>query len=541
LAPTTPDWDSIEDPARGSRLDCWKEIAAYLGKSEKTVRRWEMERGLPAHRAPGAGRTAVYAYAAELDEWLKSRRAQGLDASEAGEDTAKPAAGNEIPSNGRPNSAIAGAISGFEDAQPIATAGNLQIDQYGLRRGWKPVFAGILAAAAVGAAAYVVVPRSALSGIQHRISSMFGAKEAASVHPGSAAVSDAEKARAHELYLKGRYEWNQRTPDSLNRALDDFTQAIVHDPNSAEAYAGLADTYDMLRIYSTMSQADFYSRAIGAARRAVQLDDSLPEAHRALAFAEYFGTWNFADAEKEFRRAIELNPTDPLAHKWFANVLSTEGRMTESLGEISKAQELDPGSHSILADKGMILSRAGKTEEGLALLKEVERSHPELSTPHNYQMNLDFELGDYPAYLAEGEKTAETQSDPVLKEIIASARAGYARGGERGLLQSLYTEEEKYHAEGRFPVWRLVVTCVRLGKKQEALDLLEEAYAHHDSGVSAGILILRSRGVWAPLKDEPRFQALLKSNNFPTTFQNASADPGPASAMEKLHADTDKQ
>jgi Tfp pilus assembly protein PilF len=355
-----------------------------------------------------------------------------------------------------------------------------------------------------------------------------------------AVVSDAEEARAHELYLKGRYEWNQRTPDSLNRALDDFTQAVVHDPNSAEAYAGMADTYEMLRIYSTMPEAVFYPRAMAAASRAVELDDSLPEAHRALGFAKYFGTWNFAEGEKEFRRAIELNPRDPLAHKWFANELSAEGRMAESLGEIDKAQELDPASHSILADKGMILFRSGKMEEGSALLKEVERSDPELSSPHGYQMDFDFDLRDYTAYLSEGEKTAETRNDPVLKEIITSARAGYALGGERGLLNSLYTEEEKYYAEGRFSGVRLAITCVRLGKKQEALHLLEEANAHHYPDVLPGNLILRSRGVWAPLMNEPRFQALLKKDDGQAAPSRALASSAAPSNRAHLDATSEQ-
>jgi tetratricopeptide (TPR) repeat protein len=536
MALTTPEWGSIGDSARGNRLDCWKEIAAYLGRSEKTVRRWETERGLPTHRAPGGGRTSVYAYTAELNEWLKLRRAQVLDAAEAGEETAEPPAEQETPGTAIPETVIAGRISGPAEAQPAATAGNSRIDRHGFSLGWKPVFAGILVAGAVGVAAYAVAFRSASGRIPQRISSMFGVTDPVSVHPGSSAVSDAEKRLARDFYLKGRYEWNQRNPESLNRALDDFTQSIIHDPNSAPAYAGMADTYDMLRIYSTMPQADAYSRAIGAARRAVELDDSLPEAHRALAFAEYWGTWNFADAEKEFRRAIELNPRDPLAHKWFADGLSTQGRCAESLEEVSKAQELDPGSHSTLADKGTILFEAGKRKEGIALLKDVERAAPELSSPHQYLMIAGFELRDYPAYLAEGEKTAETMNDPALKEIIASARAGYAREGERGLLKNLYTIEEKYYAEGKTSRIGLALACVRLGKKQEALHLLEEAYEHHDPATSLASLISGSGGEWTPLKDEPRFQALLKKANPSMVPGQPSPSEPPALANAQFRA-----
>jgi tetratricopeptide (TPR) repeat protein len=113
-----------------------------------------------------------------------------------------------------------------------------------------------------------------------------------------------EKQLAHDLYLRGRFEWNKRTPDSLNRALDYFTQSIVHDPANAQAYVGLADTYNLLREYTLMLEDQAYKRAIAAARKAIQLDDSLAEAHRSLAFDEVWGNWDFQTGEREFQRAI---------------------------------------------------------------------------------------------------------------------------------------------------------------------------------------------------------------------------------------------
>jgi serine/threonine-protein kinase len=385
---------------------------------------------------------------------------------------------------------------------------------------------------------------------------MFGAAQAASVHPGSvypgsAAVSDAEKVRAHELYLKGRYEWSQRTPDSLNRALDGFTQAVVHDPNSAEAYAGLADTYNLQRIFSTLPPGDMYPRAIAAARRAVELDDSLAEGHRALALADVWGAWNYQDGYREFRRAIELNPNDPLAHLWFASALSMgsplapweashEKGYQESLKEISKAQELDPASHSILANKGSILYRAGRKDEGEALLKQVERADPGLATVHTYLAFVEFDRGNYPAYLAESEKSSELHNDPALRELTEAATVGYAQGGERGLSKALFAKAESCDPNTDLArVWRAYF-CVGLGKNQEALQLLEEASANHDPNLdywfSTGVL-----PEWKPIKDEPRFQALMKRNNFPTTLQIAPADSAAASAVARLQASADKR
>jgi tetratricopeptide (TPR) repeat protein len=258
--------------------------------------------------------------------------------------------------------------------------------------------------------------------------------------PAKPALSDAEKQLAHRLYLSGRYEWNKRTPDSLNRALDDFTQAIVHDPASAEAYVGLADTYDLLREYSLMPQNEAYSRAIAASRRAVELDDSLAEAHRSLAFALVWSNWDYQAGEKEFRRAMELNPRDPLAHLWFANAFAGPGWYPVCLREIDRAQELDPASPVILAGKGKMLFDAGQTEQGLDLLRQVERTDPDFLAPHRYLANIYFARREYANFLVESAKVVELARDPVLKATNAAAQAGLRRDGERG---SIYTLPRK--------------------------------------------------------------------------------------------------
>jgi Tfp pilus assembly protein PilF len=366
-------------------------------------------------------------------------------------------------------------------------------------------FSGLLLAGAAGTAVFSVVVRTASQNVQ------------AKSEPAASIASGAEKSQAHDLYMKGRYEWNQRTPDSLNRALDDFTQAIVHNPGYAQAYVGLADTYDLLREYSTMPDSEAYARAIAAAKKAVELDDSLAEAHRALAFSEWWGNWDFRDGEREFRRTIALNPRDPVARKWYANVLAVQGQFSDGLEENERAQELDPTSNSILADRGLMLFNSGKRDEGIALLKEVERSAPEFLSPHNYLMILSLELKDYPSYLEEGKKTAEIENDAALKDVIASARAGYERDGERGLLNSLYAKQKEYYQAGKLWGTDLAETCILMGKKQEALQLLEEAYNRHESDVISCL----SQPDLLTLRDEPRYQALVKKMNFPKEQQLA--------------------
>jgi tetratricopeptide (TPR) repeat protein len=523
----------LKDPANsevhnlGARLDGWKDIATYLGKAERTVKRWEMDRRLPIHRLPGGGRASVYAFRAELDEWLKSSSAAEAEILEAPED-GKPRHSpgmSDSPGTFDSSTTFDPGPAGSTVEAPLAGAPDSRLRILFKGRTWALAAAGLLVAIlAIAAIRTAGVP------VFGRVRTLFGRSGSESAS-GATGVSDAEKKLARDFYLKGRYEWNQRTPDSLNRALDSFTQAVVHDPGYAQAYAGLADTYDLKRQYTTMPDNEAYSRAVVAAKRAVELDDSLAEAHRALAYSEMYGSWDFVDAEKEFRRAIELDPKNPEARRWYANAFAVQGRFPESLAQIDKAQELDPGSHATMADKGWMLYNAGRTDEAIATLKEVERSVPEFRSPHVYLMMIDLDLGDYPAYLAEGRKTADSMNDPVLKDIIASAQKGYARDGGRGLLHDLYAKQKEYYATGKVPGTTLAKTCVLMGRKQEALGLLEEAYRRHESEVFACL----AHPDLLALKDEPRYKALVKKMNFPTaaaadsTANSAAGSAAPAS------------
>ncbi len=472
-----------DGPSR--RLDGWKDIAAYLGKAERTVKRWEGDRGLPVHRLPGGARASVYAYKTELDAWLLSANLPASDDSPSLVPAAT-AAGLPIAPPGQPQSATANLNRG----------GRLPF--------WLPVAGGVAVIAFLALLALGGPLKLRLFSNYAKVNPRPGA---ASIH----AVSASESSLARDFYLKGRYEWNQRSPDSLNRALDFFNQAIAHDPSYANAYAGLADTYDLLREYSPASDSDVFPRALAAARKAVELDDSLAEAHRALAFAEMYGTWDFTDAEKEFRRAIELNPADPQARRWFANAFGVKGRYAEALEQMNKAQELDPTSHATLADKGFLLYNSGKAQEGIEALREVERSAPDFRSPHFYMMTISLDARNYREYLEEIEKTAQVSHDTVLQEIAASARAGYAREGGSGLLKSLYARQREYFQQGKLSATPLAKTCVVMGKKQEALNLLEEAFARHDAEILAAL----SQPSLLTLENEPRYHALVKKLNFP--------------------------
>ncbi|MGA2907906.1 MAG: tetratricopeptide repeat protein [Terracidiphilus sp.] len=502
--PNFPDSNAKEDAA--PRLVGWKDIASYLGKADRTVKRWGSERGLPVHRVPGAAKTSVYAYPAELDQWLESTSAFQAD--------------SEPDIEEQPQIAAAPAASVEAALAPANSATEAYHGSWSAKRKWATALAAVLVfAVALDATARLTVGTSAAS-----VARRFWVRRSQSVQRSTLPVSDLDKSQANDFYLRGRYEWNQRTPESLNRALDLFTQAIVHDPSDARAYAGLADTYDLLREYTTARDDATFSRAIAAARKAVALDDSLPEAHRALAYAEMYGTWDFGDADKEFRRAIALNPKDSQARLWYANALSELGRFPEALDQMDKAQELDPSSRSILADKGLMLYNAGRMQEGLGLLKEVEQSAPDFRSPHFYLMRIDLSLRDYPGFLAEGERTAQAANDPAMEDVIASARAGYAHGRDRGLLNALYAKQGEYFREGKVHAAMFAATCVLMGKKQEAVTILEDAYNQHD----IEFLAMLSHPDLRTLKDEPRYQALARKiddleRSSPSPAQNLAA------------------
>ena len=491
---------------RGTRLVGWKEIAAYLGKTDRTVKRWGRDRGLPVHRVPGIAKTSVYAYSSELDRWLQNADAE---AANQPEEVAQPAsAAHTIPDpiptpilDPTPNPTPDPIPNPWES--PVSVPPSTRPRPF-LRRKW------LLAAVALLLAAVsldVAIRMRAVPLVRTLRTLLAGhAKPDAPL-----AVSEAERRVADDFYLRGRYEWNQRTPASLHRALDLFTQAIVHNPGDAHAYAGLADTYDLLREYSTDADSDAFPRAIAAAKKAVALDDSLAEAHRALAFAEMYGAWDFTGAETEFRRAIALDPNDPQARRWFANALCVGGRFPEALVQMNKAQQLDPTSDATLADKGWMLYNANHTREGIELLKEVELSAPEFYSPHSYRMQIALSLRDYPSFLTEGQLAAESSGDAALLDMIAAARAGYQRGGERGLLQALYTKEKHYYAAGKSHAPLLARICLLMGRKREALDVMEDAYIRKDIDV----LALLSQPDLLSLKDDPRYQVLAQKINFP--------------------------
>jgi DNA-binding winged helix-turn-helix (wHTH) protein/tetratricopeptide (TPR) repeat protein len=310
---------------------------------------------------------------------------------------------------------------------------------------------------------------------------------------------------AKDLYLQGRYYWNKRTPDDLQKAVDYFTQAIVHDPGYSDAYVGLADCYNLLREFSAMKSSEAYPRALAAARKAVELDDKSSQAHASLAFVLFWGMWDAATADREFRRAIELDPNNANAHHWYSPVLETMGRNTEALTEIDRAQALDPTSKSVLADKGIILYGIGRRQEALDLLRQMEKAEPEFISPPRYLERIYLDMGDYQNYLVELRKSAVLSHDSAGLVVASAAEKGYAAGGAHAMFENIRNEQQKLYDQGKFSSLALAGTYALEGNKRDALKYLKIAYDQHEDDVVG----VAGNRLFDNLRDDPEMQRIL--------------------------------
>lgn len=486
------------------RLDTWKEIGVFFGRDERTVKRWEITRGLPVHRVPGGGRANVYAITDELVEWLKGKNVTVEGDAIPNRLASSLAKGRTEASAAATDLGAAGSVppAGIEHQTEVGEVER----RVGQRRNAERNGGTLLAwrEARYIAIAIVILATLAIVGVARRVSSArVGTKRAA-----AARVVDPE---AQQFYLKGMYYFNKRTPETLNQAVDYFTQAVVRDPQYAEAYVGLADCYNLLREYTVMPPSEAYPRAMAAAKRAIALDDSVSGAHSSLAFVDFYWSWDVAGAQREFQRAIELDPKCVLAHHWYATFLLALGRLPESLQEIEKAQQLDPESNAILADKGLILFHNGQKEQAVTLLKQIESTEPDFLSPHNYLALIYFLQGDYRQYLAESKIAATLLHDERRLAIVRASEKGFASGGSRGMLNEMLKQQQILHDNGREAAYDLAATHAALGEKKEALDNLQSSYEKREPEM----LSIRIDPWLDNLHDEGQYREILAKIGLP--------------------------
>ncbi len=308
---------------------------------------------------------------------------------------------------------------------------------------------------------------------------------------------------AMALYLRGEFYWEHRTDGSLHQAIDAYTQAVVADSDYAEAYAGMAESYDLMPEYSSMPQGEAFTRAMAAANKAISLDPTISIAHRALAFALFWSQTDIPRAISEFHEAIRLAPDDAETHHWYATALNSLLREAEARREIDIAQQLAPASRSILADRALIRYSAGDTE-AVAQLLELEAAEPDFRSPPEYLARIELEQGNYAGYLNQLHRLAAISKGPDDLRLSEAAQNGWHHGGNTGMLQAMRAIQESDFAANKSDGYDLARTCALLGEKQRTVQYLQAAIAAKDLYVLDTL-----RGDWAPLLNGyPPFESL---------------------------------
>ena len=329
---------------------------------------------------------------------------------------------------------------------------------------------------------------------------------------------------AQDAYLRGRYFWNQRTREGFAKARESFESAIAVDPNYALAHAGLADTYGLMSIqgYDLVPPQEAMSRARQEAERALELDDSLAEPHASLAWVYFNYDWDFAAAEREFKRAIALNPGYATAHQWYANLLCILGRFDEASVEIGRALELDPLSRVINNEAGWPLGYLGKHEEAIAQYRRAMELDPLYPTPH-LPTGLEYEdMGRYEDAIAEY-RTFERLSGegPTAAAYIAHAEA---KRGRRDEAQRILRGLEEADKAGYVSPYEYALVYAGLGERDAMFAALERALAER----SDFLLYLGVDSAWREYRSDPRFAALLGRIGLPLAAPRPDGRPAGA-------------
>src|SRR5262245_21775639 len=307
--------------------------------------------------------------------------------------------------------------------------------------------------------------------------------------------------QAYEAYLKGRYFWNKRTGDDFEKAVEYFSQAIARDPSYAQAYSGLADTYALLGDweYGVLAPREAFPRAKAAATRALQLDNTLGEAHTSLAFCLDGFEWDLKSADVAFRRGIEVNPGYATAHHWYAWHLSLLGKNDEAVAEMRKAQSLDPLSLIIKADLAELLLIAHFTDESIRQSRETIEMDVNFPLAHNQLALAYLQSQKYDEAISELQKAVQLSAgSPTCTANLARAYAVSGRGAEaRQLLGDLKKPRGSYSNAAE-----IAVVYAALGDKDQAMTWLDQGY---EERFNPGVLL---RPGFDPLRSDPRFQDL---------------------------------
>lgn len=307
--------------------------------------------------------------------------------------------------------------------------------------------------------------------------------------------------QAYEAYLKGRFFWNKRQVENIEKSLGYFEQAIALEPGQGLFHSGLADAYILLAFYSPSGDKDYYRKAKDSAQRALALDETLAEAHTSLAAVLHKHELDWAGAEREFQEAIKLNPNYPTAHQWYAIYLVSKGEYEKAVAEIDTALGLDPLSLIMRTDRGWILYVCRRYEESIAQLRQTIELDPSFGA--YYFLILAYgQNGMRHEAIAEANKALARWRAPEYLALLSYAQA---LAGEREAAMATLQELKKSPTD-RTPIYETALAYSALGDKQKALDLLERVPLEGSSWQA----FLKTQPELSDLHSEPRFQGLLR-------------------------------
>jgi TolB-like protein/DNA-binding winged helix-turn-helix (wHTH) protein/Flp pilus assembly protein TadD len=307
---------------------------------------------------------------------------------------------------------------------------------------------------------------------------------------------------AYVLYLKGLYFLNKRTARGLQQSIEYFGQAAGKDPGYARAYAGMAEAYALMSGYTSAPPSESMSKARAAAQRALELDERLPEAHTALAVIAQNYDWDWATAEKEYRRAIQLNPNYATGHHWYAECLALQGRFDEAFPEIEIARQLDPLSLIIATDYGAILYFSRQHDRAIEQFRAVLDMEPNFPRAHMLVWAL-VQKGLFAEALTHVEAWRRIENMPWSWVMTAYI---YGRSGNHEKANEALVHLKEAGQHQPLDPLSLAIACIGTGDNDKAMVWLEKAYAQHSSSLSA----IKVDPTYDPLRSDPRFQELMR-------------------------------
>lgn len=464
--------DKTGEASAGTLLKGWRQIAGYFHRDISTVRRWAAEQSLPVYRIGGTnGRGgSVNAFTHELEAWLRSDK--GRMASEDAA-TAPP---DQVQDGG-------------EAAPETAAAG----------RG--PSRRGLL----IGGLAAVAV--AAVGGIVWR------GRQTSAPEAGLPPGRDIP-AEARDLYLRGTYLWNRRTPEGITGSIEALTRALEIYPDYAEAHASLAMTYNLARQYSGMSGYDAYPLAETHARRAVELAPGYAFGHSVLAFVEFHWLWQVQAGLDRFERARRLDPNDANNLLWFASSLIHVLRYADALTVLTRAQELDPGNATVHNFRAMSLHALGRREEGIALLNEMIQNDPDHPWHYNTLALCRLAELDYAGYLDNFAKVGDRIGVPRYRAVAEVGLAALQRDGERAMSDAMAALDRQYFERGEALAWDVAMDHAMVGNWEGAIPLLRVSLERHEERL---IGVKYNPAFW-PIRERPEYKRLLAEIGLPTEW-----------------------